>query len=1123
MATLMNANGEYVDMMTGEIVGAAEGAAAPVPDPRSSLGPVRPAGDALDRVGSMVQNLSWGFNAGLFALPDAGVKLIGRGLGMKDDEVQTLTKLFNRGDTGPRGETDRYARAIGEGIGAGMPFTGLLSWAARATPMVRPAVTASQGLLKNIADEAVTFAQKSPKLAAGMDIAFNAGYEAMRQAVEENVSEDNPNKALYKELLPMGAFVGLPMAASVLPSTLVAKYGANKIRSLAGGLPEVEADVLEGLPRYMRLPGLKVVPKVLMKNAERKLAKVFGPIDESPEAQQALEALGRALGDPRIAEAGFSFDVAEKTMFGALLSEKKDLLEKLGPSELLSVRKRINENQQKLQKLMEDLSPTAKQDLTQSFLQVQQERDSFFKGLLGEKQSLTDAEKERLSNIYGPLDVDMINDELRGIIYAGMEMDQGMRQKILSRMGMKKATAEDGTPMATRAEGKSLFPATDMEAALVSLVEKYRIERPSMSVAVPEPIQMLERFVQTQQLARGKLQNRMVDQLLDQTITTQMGEMGVKLDGDMLKAVRSAASAAIRGPSKTGRKGLSFGDLASAKDSQGFISIPTGIPGKNVRFNPETIAEDATRIAANETAIDINMPEGLDYLESAIRFRNDSLMRYNNALKKGRSRPTDAQRYLDTGEAVFKDVEQLVLGHVPRIKADYANLKMVVDDYRSVYEQSLPLLMTERTPRGGADQFLLPNEKVMQTAFKTADGVRQLSTMLAGRTSGDVRGKELLKLGAYDWLRAKKVFDNDGLVDPRKIKKVLSENQNILNALPQDIRTTLLDEVVSSEQVIKRLGEIDQRMVQAKDIELDGIVQKAVKQDADPAQVLEKAVKDPAQMRTLVNAFKGDPEKLASLRRSVFEVATGGTAQGGALQGFLDGNRKSLSILFDKQHLTDLEHLADLQRRVNAFADVTGQMPAFESLDETLKGMFGSGIQYMTTTMREAAVGRIRPETGMIALMIRLVANTENKIYSRIFTKALEDPAFASKMANTTTPTQAKALTVELQKIGVDVPRMLRMLTPVKQGLSQDLIDRTQEPSDMPAPSQGAARSMLRDLPPAPKLGFDDLFKPAAPTPQQGGAGASPNLLYPSLFPRDPISDMLKQRAAGQVPATPGQ
>ena len=46
-------------------------------------------------------------------------------------------------------------------------------------------------------------------------------------------------------------------------------------------------------------------------------------------------------------------------------------------------------------------------------------------------------------------------------------------------------------------------------------------------------------------------------------------------------------------------------------------------------------------------------------------------------------------------------------------------------------------------------------------------------------------------------------------------------------------------------------------------------------------------------MRTLVNEMSKDPENLAALRRSVYDLATEGAAKGGALEGFLRNNEKA--------------------------------------------------------------------------------------------------------------------------------------------------------------------------------------------------------------------------------------
>lgn len=1134
MPVIQNALGEMVDLTTGQVVGRAEGA-GPAP---TDLGPpsdMRRAGSfevelsGMDKVKSLVNNLSWGFNAGLFALPDAAQRVIGKGLGLNEEEVFQFTRFFNRGEIRPQNSADRYARAIGEGAAGSLPFTGILAWAARTTPMVK-AAEPTAGVLKGIANEAIQFVQRNPRTAAALDVAFGAGYETLRQAVEENVDPSNPYKDLYKELLPMGAFVGLPVAVSYLPSVKAAGFLKDKVKSASAGLGEIERETLEGLPGMYKLPVVRVVPQMLMKNAERKLAQVFGPISESKEAQEALKQLEVALSDPRVANAGFMFDAAERTMYAPLVQRKAELLQQLGPKELEVTKARITENQKKLDDLFNSFAPSARQPIEDAFRAAQQERQSFFESLLKQQKDMTDAEVAAISERLGPQNIDLLNDELRGVLMANMEMGAAERRTILDSMGLRQGTSPDGLPMPTREGGKSLFPAVDIEAQADDLINKYRIERPSLRARVPEPIYMLENFVRAQQIAREKATAENVDILLKKAIDDNLAggrELPPELYENTLKNAKALFTK--KGASKKVADQLarelnlqrSAGiDVAAMKEGE--VAVSTGLPGRPVYINPKQIQEDAARLAQQAAGVDLNLPEALDYVQAAIRFRNDSLARYNAAMSRGRTRVADAQRFLDTGKAVYDDIEKLVLGSKVLDKEQYNVLKSTLDSYRNQFEKSLPLLTTQKIK--GGEEFLLPNEALMQKAFSNAENLRQLK----GALTGTPEGESLLERGAIDWLRSKNVVDANGLVDPRKMRQVLDKNQNIVDELPDQVRQRFQNEVQMADDYIARMGQIDQRRVTAKDNELDSLLSRAVRPDADAKLIMTSALRDPATMRKLVDQLGKDPESLAALRRSVYDVAMEGAQGGGALKTFLDTNEKSLAVLFkNTRHLEDLKTLADLQRRVNAFAGVTGQIPAFESLDEQMRRTFGSGIQWLTTTAREAAVGRINPSTGALALMVRLTGSLENTLYQRIFTRALEDAEFAKAMTQVGTPQQAAKVAAELSKIGISpttyVPRAAAI---PKAEVAQGAQETAREPRPA-APAAPTAREMLRTLPPAPPTRGTQ-FNPRLPTtpPAAPGGGQQVQLMYPSLFPNDPISAMLQARQAqiGQnQPVTPGQ
>jgi hypothetical protein len=1152
MATIVNTQGQLVDLTTGEVVGRTEAAPTTTTDPRKG-GEGAPAQvtQGGDKVLGLVNNLSWGFNAGMFALPDAAQRVIGKGLGLDENQVFQFARFFNRGQVAPRNSEERYARAIGEGVGNTLPFTGILAYSAAARPLISttvvPRTVTEAGKTRNVApvadffrgisDDSIRLIQRSPRAAAALDVAFGAGWETLRQAVEENVSDDNPSKGLYKEMLPAAAFIGLPMAAfglmKVSPTARAFNWAKDKSTGAGVAMSDVEQEAMAGVPGPFKLPLVNIIPKVLIKNAERKLGQVFGPISESKEAQEALTALERAMADPRFAEAGFVFDAAEKTMYSPLVREKFNLLEQLGPKELESIKLRINQNQENLNKLFGELSPQARQPVLEAFQAAQADRQAFFEGLLRQRADLTNAEVAALSERLGPQNIDMLNNELRGVLMSRMELDNRMRQNVLSRMGLKQATAPDGTPLPTRQDGKSLFQAQDMEGAVMELLKKYRPERPSMRVSLPEPIRLLNNFVQSQQLRRQKLENQALDSLIDDVLRERLGAPGevigedlYKITFDNIKSLFSTKGMSKKQMAEAAREAQLLKGANFKVDEKGMIRVSTGIPGRALLINPQQMRDDAARIARESTKIDINVPEALDYLTAAQRFRNDSLSNYNAAMSRGRTRQTDAQRIMDTGNAVFKDIEGLVLNHSPRLKGEYDAMKMVLDDYKSVYDKTVPLLLTQ-TKKGG-QEFLLPNEDLLRNAFRTADGVKDVSAILGN----DPQSQALMMKGTIDWLRTKGVVNKDGLVDPKMIRSVLDKNKNIVEALPEPVRAKLADEVKLADDFVNRVAEIDQRMVAAKDNELDRLLAKAVRPGGDPRIIFIDALRDSAVMTKLVGAVGRDPEMLAALRRSVYDVATEGVQGGGSLKSFLDNNERSLKVLFSgTTHLQDLNMLADLQRRVNAFANVTGQIPAFESLDEGLKRVFGSGIQYLTTTMREAAVGRISPETGALALMVRLTGSLENQLYKRIFTRALESEEFAKNITRVGTPEQAAKAAKSLEEIGISAARVLQ---PARMGAQQAISGAAQgeQPEKIagmenlpvvptPAP-RTTAREMLNRVAPAapPTRGFNPRLPTTPQAPRGGGAGQVP-LMYPAMFPNDPISALLQQRAAalgGQPP-----
>jgi hypothetical protein len=1117
-------NGVMHDLSTGQVLGREEGA----PTERQARAPGAPEvpSNAFDKL----NQLTWGVQTAMFSLPDAAQRAIGKQLGMGEDEVFQFSRLFNkslpeklggRTERAPQNIEERFARALGEGAGGGLPFTGYIAAVAAARPLISAAGPA-KGILKGIADDAIKFAQKNPRAAVALDVAFGAGYEGLRQAVKESVDDSNPNKKLYEELLPAAAFMGIPAAVSVMPSVRAAKWAAGK----AGGpaLGDVQKEIYDTLPGPYKWPFVNLYTKNVMNKAEEKLTKAFGSL-EAPETQQALAALRQTLEDPRVAQAGFKFNIVEETMDPAMLAKQRENLSQLDPKAAASHIERENKNISAFQKLFENMSPEARVPVQEAFRAAQADRQKFFDDLVLSKKDLTEGELAELSQRLGPQNIDQLNNELRGVLMADMEADFGMRQKIMSRLGMKRATNPDGTLADTRFRdgpnaGKSLpqYPAFNIEDAARSLVNKYYPARATKTLGgpVPEPIRILANMVKTTDQKRKEALDTAFDSVIRQRVDEQLGGRDIPEDiyAKLIENVRLLVEPSSAKSAKLMQEAQRQTNLLKLEVGKNEIPVATGIYGKPVYINPEQIKLDSQLIAQNSSVLDLNLPEALDLLAAAQRARHDAVNSFNSTQMENRGvRISDAQLLLDRGNAGFKDVEDLVLKSIPKARQEYDAMKMMLDDYNAGFEQRLPLLLTSK--RAGGRDFLLPNEDLMKTAFKTAENLRQLQTTLGNNP----QTASIIERGAIDWIRGKNVLTPEGLVDPKKIRQVLDKNKNIVEALPASVQMKLQDEVKFADDYVRRLGEIDKRRVAATDSELDSLLAKATRPGADPAQTLALAMRDPATMQTLVRGVEKDPEMLAALRRSVFDIAQGASEKGGSLKSFIDTNEKALKVLFkDAGHLEDLKKLSELQRRVFAFSDVTGTMPIFESTDAALKRYLGFGIQFGTTTLREAAVGRINPTTGALALGLRMAGSLEKDVYARMMTRALESPEAARALTNVGSKAEAEKAAAELQKIGITMSQYMGDVARggVMQEVTQATLEGRQSPvgdmQNLPVVSKTSAQQMLRAMPPAPPTRGTD-FNSRIPmgAPKQPG---NSQMMYPAMFPNDPISGLLQQRQA---------
>jgi hypothetical protein len=256
------------------------------------------------------------------------------------------------------------------------------------------------------------------------------------------------------------------------------------------------------------------------------------------------------------------------------------------------------------------------------------------------------------------------------------------------------------------------------------------------------------------------------------------------------------------------------------------------------------------------------------------------------------------------------------------------------------------------------------------------------------------------------------------------------------------------------------------------------------------------------------------------------------------LNDFLAANEKSLSVLFDKQHMDDLRRLGELQLRVFAQKDVTGTVPEFSSANERFRQMFGVTIPGAATYYRDVQSGRISTDGATINLLVRAISAEDTRLYGRLLDKAMTDPDFARSIIDKSKAGKQIDSDPKLNKkamsLGMYLPGLARYGT--VRATTADLEEQPTEAAELPVvqeprptrplppapPASNSARQMLNQMQgTTPTKGFP--FQPAFPTtpPGQAGgmAGQQINMpTYEALFPNDPLVPLLRAKKAGQMP-----
>jgi hypothetical protein len=1119
MATITTAEGQIIDLNTGEVVGQTE---APV-----AAGKLEVPTTAMD----IARQGSYGFNAALFALPDAAVRQIGKALGMEDNEVQTLTKIFNKGDRGAKNSAERYARAIGNAVGANVPITGVLGYMAASQKLAKP-LMADAGVLKRVAKDTLDFIRKNPKAALAADLGSGVAFGAAEQYAKEE--ELGP---VAETVLPLAASIAGPAAVGTvataasklpLPSVLAYKYGRELVSPSQEKLTQVGKEIAGEYNIFMRPIASKLVER-----AEKKAGQALGQ-GETQIALQEAEQLVQDLGAQ-----GIRLNTAERTMLPYFIKEQGAAVRSLSPEQLRAELQRRVDNMNEFGVVMEKLSPKSNLSAEDALTTIRSDAENLQQKIMQQIGDEKGLEAERLADRFTPINRDVLGNEIRETILGAGEQAFFNLRNVQEKMGLRMNFTKDGVPLPTRdSAGVSLYQSTNIEKPVNDILQKYNVLTGPIKEYAPGLVNVLGRFKQRQK-AKGE---SAYDEALQADLTNMFmsrkrpdtGKTADFLDPQEVARSSAAADRDFMAMQQMNARSL-VNEMAEMKklginieNQMDTIASRYGITGDQLR---NTI-KGAEATAGKAGQVDINFPEAVELLQATTSYRNNAVRAYTDAQLAGKD-SLAARKNLDKANALHKDISDMLFKAVPKLGNEYKTFRQAYDDiYGGTYDRYLPLVLGAKRPTG---EFLTPNEAVIAQAFKSGENMRELSILVRGTPQGD----ELLTKATMDWLSSKNVLDKDGIIDPRKLNSVLASNKNIVEALPQSLQTALKDELTTGQAFAARMGQLERRKEAVIDAELDKLLTQISREGAEPGPILERALRNPADMKSLVNAVQGKPELLEALRRGVYQMA-GEQFGEKSIANFLDtANKRSLSFLFAPEQLTNLRKLGELEKRIRVSEGITDTPKPFETTDEALQRISGVSVRNISTLYRGmtgAGGYKASPMDAGIYLGMRLIGRQEYGIMDRVMQRAITDPDFAKALVDNSQQQsmqkQMAKLQKKLQRDGVYVPEVI-LKAPQRAamiGLSEEL--QEEPPTAAPAPvappaapaPQPTAKEMMQNLnkqqPAAPQTrGLPKPMQAPAPVfpttapPKTGGNAAQ---MYQALFPNDTLGNIIQQQKQPQ-------
>jgi hypothetical protein len=1133
-------DGTQVDLSTGETVGQTEAkqvAPRGAPEERTEIY----SGGAGTTAVDALKQLSFGFNSALFSLPDAVIKQVGSALGVQEQELPTFTSFFNRGATAPKNAIERYANAIGQGAGIAAPFTGVLGAVARTKALTGP-ITAGAPVAKTLAKETLDFIRANPKAAVALDLGFGAAYTGVEQAVEE-YTEPGLTREVLKATVPLGATVAVPLAANKVMDIAQRLWSlsptANVIRAVRSGsgtdIPrgDVEQAVSDTIPKIPFFKGpLGWVGNWYGSRAQKGISKsIVEALEQGGIGTQEQIQLTKAV-QQFAAENGFddkfAFNLAEFTLNPSLRRAYNEAVANTSGEVRAQIIARNRVRDEAFESLAKQLTPESQLSLQEALVLNSAERTRAIDDALKRVSGLEESERLRLLDAF---DADMsladIGNSLRSGLLAQREgllskfrtqVDELMRRPF----GVRQATRVDGLPI----EG---IPAIPFQNFAIGFTKKYNLgpDNRWFGGEVPAPAKDISRIMSRVREQQEAALPKALDDLVHENLLKAQ---------TFYKNLRPEEQQAMR---KTTVDGILRGVLQEPKD--------------------RAILEQAKKAAEKYADVDITLPEAMDLLLSAQRFKTHMFLKSQQDREFGIP-AASADQTKRFGDEVLRDVEDFIFkaDRYGKGFTEVPGVKELESTYRNItteaYDRLFPLLVTKRRPTG---EFMMGDEQVVREALKSRENLRALNSIFGDNPTYARYLEKAMLTRAYE----SGAIGKDGLLNEQAFSRFLGRNKSVIDELPDGVQATLRDELKMGQRFADDLAAAKAEKEALVDIELDRLVKEVIRPDADTATFVQGALARPQDMRKLVDALGKDPEQMAALRRSVWEGVVGkmlDPTDPVMLSEFKRRYGKSLALLYpDAKDQRNLEMLAALQERVLAVARPPSEVSPFKTFEERLREKVGAGVGTLESTARAAAIRIISPIHAGVSIMTRLMSRQQQGVANRILLNALVDEKYATQLINASAGLNTEKGFKQASKLTMDVggylPSLLRNAPTVAaiegmQAQPAEALPLSRAPVVPAMPQQAAAPRPTTPAAPAAAQGPRNLAEasmqaygagaprpptPAAPaaakTPPPGGAPARrptvPQMpapggpsqpgpdqeMYRMLFPNDFVSPMMQR------------